>query len=136
MQEWSNAELTIAGLALVYALREFVVPIIKGSFAKNASAEQEKFRELKLKVDDHEKQLNQVRADNSQLTGQFGEIKGRLEALDNRIAKQGEVHDAKLSEALANLATEFNRKLTSTLNTELERTVREALREELRTKKR
>ena len=71
-------------------------------------------------------------ASSSNIAVELSGIKSRLDALDTRIEKSGKSHDERLEKGLADVALELNRKLTSTLNSELERTVRDVLREELK----
>lgn len=130
-----NKELAIySGIAL-YAAKEFLVPLIKGSFGRNIQAVDKHTEEVNQTLKEHTKEISELKSAqtglSTTLSSELGNIGGQLKALDTRIAKQGEFHDQKLTDALANLATEFNRKLAQTLNTELERTVREVLTEML-----
>lgn len=118
------------GVAL-YTVKEFLVPLVKGSFGRNLQQVDEHTKKVDALLEEHSKSIADLKGEQKSLLTTLGSIDGKLSGLDTRIAKQGEYHDSKLAEALANLATEFNRKLASTLNSELERTVREVLREML-----
>lgn len=139
----SNLELAVYGAIGVYAVKEFFVPLVRGSFARNLQAKDEQDRTTAAKIEAHDKRLQalelshgntevKMAASSSSISSELGAIKGRLDALDTRIEKSGKEHDERLSKGLADVAVELNRKLSHTLNAELERTVREVLREELR----
>lgn len=186
MSDFSTTEIGLYLVAGLYGVKEFIVPVVKGSFARNLQAKDDQDKETKKKLDDHEQKLAELKslvelkprldqhdekldeheqklselkslaelkpkvehhehllnelkvAQNSAqatLTSQLGAIDGRLTALDTRIEKQGLAHDQRLKDGLADVTMELNRRLTTTLNSELERTVREVLREELKVRK-
>lgn len=130
-----NTELVLYIGGGLWAFKEFVVPLVKGSFGRNLQQVDEHTKKVDALLEEHSKSIADLKGEQKSLLVTLGSIDGKLSGLDNRIAKQGEFHDQKLGDALANLATEFNRKLASTLNSELERVVREVVREELAPKR-
>lgn len=128
MADLSNTELGLYAVGALYLAKEFLVPLVKGSLARNLQAKDDQDKAVNQKLDGHERQLSELKMAQAQVNV----LSGRLEALDTRIEKQGMSHEKKLKDAVAEATTEFNRKLASTLNVELERTVREVLREELK----
>lgn len=135
-----NTELVLYIGGGLWAFKEFVVPLVKGSFGRNLQQVDEHTKKVDAMLDDHEKRLVDLKGEQKglslTLTSELGNIAGKLSGLDTRIAEQGKFHDQKLTEALNQMSTDFNRKLSSTLNSELERTVREVLSEMLPKRKR
>ena len=140
--DWSTSELTMFGLAGLYVGKEFFVPAVKNAFTFRQKATEEASKKVESRLDaleqkqsKHDGELTEVRykteTAQQNLTNQLNEIKGQLNQLDRRIAEQGKYHDDKLAEALSTLSTDFNRRLTTTLISELEHKVREVLRSEL-----
>lgn len=149
----SGVEVALYGAIGVWGVKEFIVPLVRGSFVRNLQAKdeadkaaQKKVEDLEKKVNDvektHERKMNELERAQGQfdtklanttagIQAELSSIKGRLEALDTRIEKSGKAHDDRLKEALTDVTVELNRKLSSMFNTELERTVRDVLREEL-----
>jgi hypothetical protein len=131
----SSMEIAVYGAIGVWAAKELFVPLVKGSFARNLQAKDDADKATAKKLEDHEKQLADLKlaqiTSSSSISSELGNINGRLTQLDTRIEKQGQAHDDRLTKGLADVTTELNRKLAATLNAELERTVREVLREEL-----
>lgn len=126
-----NKELALYIGGALWVIKEFIAPLVKGSFGRNIQAVDKHTEEVNQTLKEHTKEISELKSAqtglSTTLSSELGNIGGQLKALDTRIAKQGEYHDQKLTDALSNLATEFNRKLAATLNSELERTVREVL---------
>lgn len=134
-----QAEYVVYAAIAAYGAKEFLVPLVRGSFARNVAAADDRAKKVDTRLDDHDKVINELKVEKistSQMAASLGEIKGQLNQLDNRIAEQGKYHDQKLVEALSTMATDFNHKLATTLNVELERTVRQVVREELQGRRR
>jgi len=61
----------------------------------------------------------------------LGNIEGKINALDQRVAGQGKYYEEKLKEAMDRVSTDLNRKVATTLAADIPQLVREVLREEL-----
>lgn len=112
----------VAGSLIVPKLVDLVMAMFKGSLARNIEAAdkaqakaQKDVEELGKKVEYLDRKLERL-ADNhttqKDATNQFqGEVRGRLEALDARIAGQGKAYEEKISEGFKKVEIELNRKL-------------------------
>jgi archaellum component FlaC len=137
-----NAELAVYGAIAVWVGKEMLLPLVKGSFARNVQARDDAEKAQQKKLDEHELRLNDLEktqgqvqikmdASSSSIASELNGIRTSIGHLDTRIEKSGKSHEERLEKGLADVTTELNRKLTGVLNSELERTVREVLREEL-----
>jgi chromosome segregation ATPase len=112
----------VAGAYLVPKMADLVVGFFKGSVTRNINAAdkaQEKatgdLEALKVKITEVVHSVERLEdrhtTHKDTMTSALGQIEGRLQALDTRIASQGAKYEEKIEDGFKKLEIELNRKL-------------------------